>query len=664
MHQLKTADITWDENNIPYANKYDDIYYSPSDGLSESRYVFCDALSASNHDEFWQQSQICIGETGFGSGLNFLTTWQKWLAIAPATSRLHFVSVEAHPMTQDDLAKALSRWPELKSQSDALIEAYPVLHPGFHRIYFENGRISLTLLIGDATHMLTELVGSIDGWYLDGFAPSKNPDMWHTGLFKQIARLSDKHTRLATFSAASDVKRGLEAVGFEMKKASGFGKKRECLRGTFIADASHSSLPWFTQPTPLPDVKKVAVIGGGIAGVSCYHALSRAGYNPIIFEKNESVASGGSGNPVGLIQPRLTTSDSLDGQFNATAFLHCARHYDELGKAIGENLWHGTRGGVQLARNDAEDLRYQKLVAEGRLPKNEMRYLSASEMSKIAGVPVKKGGLHYASAGAFRPRQTIQTLSENMDVRLNTTIDHLKKKNDQWQLFDSDGKVVEIVDAVIIANAHDATQLFDIRDVPLTAKRGQTSFLPASDESTAQKCGMSFGNYITPTFTAADGVDYHVVGASYRALEANEQASAQKLSPIDHHENLDNLDDVSDSYEKIAIDNKTQGRAAIRATTIDHLPVVGPIHQGDLSEEYYHDLRHGKPINSYPNAPYHEGIYCITGLGSRGVQTAPLLANALVDMISGTPNLLEKRFLDAIHPIRFQIRKLKRKKGT
>jgi len=428
-------------------------------------------------------------------------------------------------------------------------------------------------------------------------------------------------------------------------------------------DTTANSLPWFALPKPLPKGAAVAIIGAGIAGISCFQALLRAGFKPVIFERGESLGAGGSGNAVGLIQPRLTTSDSLDGQFNATAYLHAVQYYSHQENILEEVIWHGSRGGIQLARNAGEDKRFQKLVDEARLPASEMEYMNPTALSEMAGIDIHQSGLYFKNAGALRPVEILKILSRDMDIHFKVDVEHIERRKSAWYLLDRAGNSLGEFDAVILTNAHEATKLGDIRDVPLTAKRGQVSFLPASEASQNQNCGLSFGRYVTPPFDLGAGQKFHVVGASYCELGVGEIEAAQNLNAADHVKNLEGLSSISKSYDDVVISTSTKGRASIRATTIDHWPVLGGVQDGDICDQHYFDLRHGKPAHNYPEITYQTGLYCMTGLGSRGLQMAPLLSTALAGLLAGSPNVLEKRFLDAIHPARFQIRKLKRKVG-
>lgn len=232
MTQFSTADIIW-HDGLPYSKTFDDVYFSSDNGLQETDYVFIDGNHLIARWLTLNQANFRIIETGFGTGLNFLCAAQHWLTHAPANSQLQFISLEKYPLKTADLEQALLRWPQLQAYSHELLAHYPHVLAGEHCNLF-NGRIQLKLCVGDALQQLTALNLSADAWFLDGFAPAKNPDMWQDALFQQMARLSKTDTSFATFTSAGAVRRGLTAAGFQVSKRPGFGKKREMLTGLFL----------------------------------------------------------------------------------------------------------------------------------------------------------------------------------------------------------------------------------------------------------------------------------------------------------------------------------------------------------------------------------------------------------------------------------------------
>ena len=214
-----------------YSESYGDTYWSLDGGLDETRHVF---LSGNDLPARWQaRERFAILETGFGTGLNFLCAWKLFRESAPAAARLHYLSVDKHPFRRDDLAALYRQWPELVPLGAELLERYPPLVQGFHRVHLDGGRVALTLLFGEAAQMLAQVEARVDAFFLDGFAPSRNPDMWSEALFAELGRLAAPGASFATYSAAGKVSRGMTAAGFAVEKKAGFGRKREMLCGRF-----------------------------------------------------------------------------------------------------------------------------------------------------------------------------------------------------------------------------------------------------------------------------------------------------------------------------------------------------------------------------------------------------------------------------------------------
>lgn len=321
MESMKQAKIEWKQGQ-PVSQRFDDIYFSREDGVAESEYVF---LKNNDLPDRWLNSQqFVIAETGFGTGLNFLITLRHWLATAPENARLHYYSIEKYPLTVSDLEKALSVWPEYQTLLDELLAVYPPAVKGCHPLYLCDRRVTLVLMFGDITEMLRELPTSVDVWYLDGFAPAKNPEMWTADIFKGIAQHSHRGSHFSTFTAVGDVRRGLTDAGFEVRRVRGFASKREMLVGSLQTERPvRQAMPWFKLPVSNISSKKVAVIGAGIAGITTAWALANRGWQVSLLEQCSDIAQQASGNPLGVLMPRITLDQSVEGEFYASAFFSC-----------------------------------------------------------------------------------------------------------------------------------------------------------------------------------------------------------------------------------------------------------------------------------------------------------------------------------------------------
>ena len=217
----------------PYSIQFQDVYYSSDNGILETDYVFLQGNRLASRWELLQHTGFTVIETGFGTGLNFLCAARLWLQCAPKDAVLHFISTEKYPLSLQEITQALQCWPVLILLSTPLLTQYEALKTEYSVLLFDD-RVRLTLLIGDAAESFTKIDTTADAWFLDGFSPAKNPDMWQATLFSQMARLSTNESTFATFTSAGNVRRGLQSAGFIMEKRPGFGKKREMLAGHFI----------------------------------------------------------------------------------------------------------------------------------------------------------------------------------------------------------------------------------------------------------------------------------------------------------------------------------------------------------------------------------------------------------------------------------------------
>lgn len=673
---MKQADIQWKDGGTPVATAFDDVYFSKDNGLEETRHVFLKGIGA---PEIWQDQQdFVIAETGFGTGLNFLATWQLFEQTANKDQRLHFISVEGFPLARDALRKALDFFPELAEKAGALVSAYPPAVPGFHRLGFDDGRVSLTLLFGPAVEMLDQLTASVDGWYLDGFAPSKNPNMWSDGVLDCVASLSDAGTRLATFTAAGFVRRGLIDRGFAMKKVDGFGYKRDCLVGVMEAKQQFSGPlsqpPWFQPPPKRKRPRSVVVIGAGVAGAALANVLSRLGVDVTVVEKHQSIAGEGSGNPVGILNPRLTASDDIKGAIHLKAYLYAIRLLDQLEEKAG-GIWHGKRGLLALPRDERMEERYSKIAAADLLPKDYLVAVSKEEASAQAGMPLDKGGLWLAKGGMINPKAVCRALLGDINVITGKLVTRLERTGAGWAVRGQDGKVVAEAEALVLANARNAADLSPTVRLPIGLNRGQISYIPASDETTRLQCAVTFGSYLSTAFDLSDGKKAHVLGATFDRWDDDQCAKCAaaavddgtgdgcgtgQVRDQDHDRNINSfktqLPSMATCFDLQAIG----GRAACRATTGDYLPLVGPLHDEGAYAGQYRDWVKQKSFDGAPAPVYADGLYVMAGFGSHGFLSAPLAAEILTAQMMNLPLPVEKKVAEALHPARFQIRELKK----
>ncbi|MEK9753022.1 MAG: bifunctional tRNA (5-methylaminomethyl-2-thiouridine)(34)-methyltransferase MnmD/FAD-dependent 5-carboxymethylaminomethyl-2-thiouridine(34) oxidoreductase MnmC [Rhodospirillaceae bacterium] len=628
MRELPSADVTWREDGYPFSARFGDVYFS-GDGIAETNHVFLDGIGA---PDVWRGARnFTIAETGFGTGLNFLSAWALWRETAPAGARLDFVSVEGFPLDEDTMVRAHRSLGALRPLADALRAALPTRKPGFHSVSLDGGRVRLLLLYGEAADMLAALEAGVDAWFLDGFAPAKNPEMWSEAVIGQVARLSRAGARLATFTAAGAVRRALEAAGFAMEKRPGL-EKRECLAGRFVCAVGDADpAPWFSWPGPLKPGSHVAVVGAGIAGATAARALCDAGFDITVHEAGPAVASGASGTPVAIMQPRPLIGNGADGLFHAAAYRTALELYDRL-EAAGKAVWR-QRGLLVLGRDAGDVERYGKL--------DHGETVDGAEAARRAGIEVGLPGTWFGAAGALDASALCRALLDGIEVRCGKAVG----------AEDAAGGA----DAVLLAAGHATLELSGFDQLGLNANRGQLTRIAPSAALAGQAAPVTYGGYLVK-----DGGG-HVIGSTYRRVAEVSDGTWQSPDAADDAANLALLAGRMPVFDD-AIADAGAAWVGLRATTADRLPVLGPVPDVAAYEAGYARLRHGPAVGPFPNARFRSGLYVLAGLGSRGFLTAPLSAEIVAAGLAGRPRPQPKPVLAALHPARFLINRLRRRR--
>jgi tRNA 5-methylaminomethyl-2-thiouridine biosynthesis bifunctional protein len=648
------ADLEWDENGQPISAQFGDMYFSKEDALAETHHVFIannqlpERFAALGNGEMF-----VIGETGFGTGLNFLCAWRLFDRLAPADARLHFVSVEKYPLKRDDLQRALQLWPELAEHSAQLLNEYRAIHPGFQRLSLAGGRVVLTLLIGDVLEQLPQLDVQVDAWFLDGFAPAKNPQMWATELYEQLARLSVPGTTLGTFTSVGNVRRALMAVGFRMTRTPGIGGKFEVLKGVFNACTLKADKPWFARPNTPANKRHALVIGAGMAGCATAASLAQRGWQVTILERHAAIAQEASGNPQGVLYLKLSAHHTTLSRLIVSGYGYTRRMIQRLEK--GQD-WDNC-GVLQLAF-DAKEAQRQAQLSKA-FPSDLLHVLSASEAQTQSGVPLNQGGLFYPDAGWVNPPALCALLAEhaNIHLLLHQEALQLRRENGYWQALAKD-QLLASAEVAVLANAAQIKQFSQSADLPLKRIRGQITRLPATASSRALKTVLCAEGYVAPVRNTE-----HTLGASF-----DFHSDDLSTNPADHASNLQLLRDISDELaQRMAADQlkpeELQGRAAFRCTSPDYLPIVGPLADASAFADTYAVL--SKNARKVPKAacPWLDGLYVNSGHGSRGLITAPLSGELIAAWLDNEPLPVPADVAHACHPNRFALRALMRKQS-
>src|SRR3569832_271943 len=287
--------VEWQADGTPRSARFDDIYRSSSGGLEQARHVF---LRGCGLPDAWAgRAQWRILETGCGLGLNFLAAWRAWKDDPKRQRLLHFVSVEAFPVSSGDIARSASVCDELVPLARERAAQWHDLQPGAHRLAFEGGRVLLPLHVRDVRDVLRKEPFTADCVFLDGFDPPRNPDMWDADTLKAVARHCRRGTTLATWTAAGDVRRTLAECGFDVRKADGLPPKRHCTQAVFDPAWEPKGLRSSSDATP----SEAVVIGAGLAGSAVAASLARRGWKVTVLDAADQPAAGAAALPVGLL---------------------------------------------------------------------------------------------------------------------------------------------------------------------------------------------------------------------------------------------------------------------------------------------------------------------------------------------------------------------------
>lgn len=602
---IEPADAV-DANGTPYSERYGDLYHSAQGGLEQTRHVF---LAGCGLPQTWAgRERLVVLETGFGLGLNFLATWQAWRGDPGRCRRLHFVSIEKHPFRRDDLRRLLARWPELAPLAAQLAEAWPMAVPGLHRLHFEHGALTLTLVFGDAVDWLPRLALDADAIYLDGFSPDRNEELWSADTLAAVSRLARPGARLATWSVAVPVRERLETCGWRIERLPGFGNKKYMLAGRLSREAGESAAP----------DRRVVVVGAGAAGSSAAHRLAARGYAVTVIEREAAPAQGASGNTAGVFRPLPSLGDTPLSRLLRAGFLYGGRH---LGGLPGVRC--GLTGVLHVAR-DARHEDTQRRVIETQAPPAELvRFVERDEAAALAGWPVEMGGWWFPGGGWINPPSLCAANLAGIPVRYGAAVACMERQHGLWRLFDADGALLAEAPSVILANGIDGPRLAP--GLPVRIGRGLVSHLPEAAVPRFDIVATRNG-YVTP---AVDGI--HCAGAT---LNTDDPDPAPRLD--DHRENLLRLDAILPGYGAGLDPAQLAGRVGFRPMSPDRLPIVGPLSASD-------------------------GLWTINGFGARGLVWAALCGELLASQIAGEPLPVENELAEAVSPARFADRARRRR---
>jgi len=611
--------VDWLADGTPYNPRFGDRYHSENGGLDQARRVF---LHGCGLPAAWAgQAQWRILETGFGFGLNFLVTWAAWRADPARPTLLHFASTEAWPVSATDLLRAASAHPDLAPLAQELHRQWWGLLPGVHRLRFDEGRVLLTLYVGDTQALLRQQNLTVDSVYLDGFSPRCNPEIWSLHTLKAVARCCRRGTRLATWTIARAVRDALAQCGFEVTRVPGVPPKRDNLQALYAPRWEPRRAE--AAPQPLPP-GPCLVVGGGIAGAAVAASLVRRGWQVQVLDQAAEPAAGASGLPAGVFAPHVSPDDSVLSRLSRSG----------VRATLQQAAWR-LREGVDWSPCCVLEHRTDGTPGLGTGwcdgPGRDWSEPAPAQALADARLPPTTAACWHHQAGWIRPARLAATLLAQPGIRWqgDCHVARLQHGPGLWQALDAQGRVLAEAPTVVIAAGAGSLELLEQR-WPLQPVRGQVSWDMRDGPPLVPVPANGHGNLVPsfPLGDSAEGPRAWVMGSTFergvdalppspadqQAAHAANQAKLQTLLP-----------DAATQLQPAFASGRVRSWAAVRCTVPDRLPIVGPVDAQALP-----------------------GLWACTAMGARGLTLALLCGELLAARLQGEPLPLDARLAKAL----------------
>lgn len=616
----------FDQDGLPYSPRYGDIYHAAQGAVEQARHVF---LGGNGLPQRWRgRERFTVCETGFGLGLSFLTLWRAWRDDPQRSRRLHVVSVEAHPFSREDLAGLLrDRVPaDWNAMAEELLEQWPPLLPGLHRLDLDGGAVTLTLAFGLAEQVVPQLVVRADAFFLDGFDPALNPGMWSETLMRALARLAAPEATAATWASAGSVRRALQSVGFEVERQPGFGGKRHMTVARFAPRFVRRHAP--AEPLSFAE-RHAVVVGAGIAGAGVAHALSLRGWRVTVLDPGWS--SPGAGHLAAALTPLLARDDSPRARLTRAGALRAAARWAPWidGDIVARC------GTVQQAKSDAKEADMRTMLDALGFPADWVHAVDRAEASALAGCVTAHGGIHFPGGLRVRPRALGAALLSRPGIEVRASrvarIDAVSAEvpaGRRWRAVDERGGALAEAEVLVLANAGEAPRLLAASGLGAgeggpdrgmgaaffaqKAIAGQITLLPAGHAGwRAPRCVVAGDGYVLPPVAGCC-----VAGSTYVHDAAQAVATAGG-----HAVNLERAARLLPELGSAGFDaDRLAGWSGWRAVLPGRLPALGEI-------------------------PGHDGLWVAAGYASRGLSWSALGGDIVAAFLDGEPVMLERDLL-------------------
>ncbi|MFN8390023.1 MAG: bifunctional tRNA (5-methylaminomethyl-2-thiouridine)(34)-methyltransferase MnmD/FAD-dependent 5-carboxymethylaminomethyl-2-thiouridine(34) oxidoreductase MnmC [Bdellovibrionota bacterium] len=634
-HGIEEARLTVDAAGVTIAERFGDRYHSIDGAIEESRHIF---LAGNDLPAVWNDLGNCVvAELGFGTGLNFLLTWQLWRQSKRENAVLHYYGFEQFPLTREQLHGELRAHTELEELVALFLRHLPLRYSGYHRAQVEPG-VFLTLAYGDANDYLPLLDESVDVWFLDGFAPTKNPELWSPFILKAVADHSHDGTTLASYSVAGSFRSQLQALDFTLEKKLGFARKREMLRAT----KRSSSIVRPARRSRLGGGKAL-IVGAGLAGTAVARSFALRGWRTVILERGSDLAQGASGNRAGVLMPHLSVKPDPLSRFclagYETALAQC-REWKRQGRRF-----RGDLSGVLRLLSSARLEKLSEALPGLGLPRDIAVSVTESEGTALAGAQVLGRGIYFEGGGWMSPpdvcRLQLEDAGKLVTCQFGTEVATLRKKGSVWEALDASNNVIDTAETVVVASGWESAKLEQTKWFPLERVRGQVAHARANRSSSSLRIPVCYDGYVLP---AAEGV--HLVGATFDHQNDNTQSDAAQNEEL--------LRRVSEWVPGLPLGflDVSDSRVSFRTMSRDRLPFVGAV--PDLAAMFTRSAE-----KAWEECPL-PGLYVSLGHGSRGLTSCGLAAEIIVSQVCGEPGPVEGDLEAAVQPHRFLARLLEK----
>jgi tRNA 5-methylaminomethyl-2-thiouridine biosynthesis bifunctional protein len=601
----------------------------------------------------WRGRACCVVlDTDFQQGQNFIELWDAWRKDASRCERLHVISTLPTPLTRDQLLSTQGT-AEHTALRQKLAAVWPALTPDLHSLSFEADHLQLLLCHGTAAHYLSELVASVDLFFIRPHSLS-NPIVANASrMAKALARLaaegavlmSEAHPSASIRETHSEWNAALTSQGFVVEGFSASGS----ITATFAPRFQPKRAAARVRSAP-SSTRHAVVVGAGLAGASAAWALAQQGWTSTVLDRHGSAAQEASGNAGGLFHGVIHAQDGIHARFNRAASIHAAK---AVRTAIEHHGVAGAVGGLLRLESSLTPSEMQAVLKTCKLPQDYAQAASAATASQLSGLRLTQAAWHYVEGGWVQPAGLVRSYFERAggrcQLRTHSDVQALRRTERGWQLLDAQGDVIDEAEVVVLANAADATRLLAPLSpntlASLTKVRGQISQLPSHTTGLpSTQLPLTGAGYLLPSWQG-----HTLFGAT-----SQEGDDDPNVRDSDHASNLAQLAVLTQTAALPNLNTRNlQGRTAWRCVAPDRLPVIGGVpHDAD------------RLIDQPRLIPRWPGLFVYTALGSRGITWSALGGQTLAAWVTGSPSPIAASLLDAIDPARFAARRARLANGV